>query len=239
MGTPYPGTPGGMACNATTLLDPATVNDMTELTVSLEVPTNARSFAIDVNFLTSDAPEWPCSDYDDQALLLVDSPSRKGNLLLDAQGRRMGVNHGLLLVKDVGSLKGTGMEVLDGNNHPRGAATGWITVTAPVTPGETITLRFIVFDAKDGIYDSQLLMDHFRWSTDAVPCTSTTSPLSDAGPTCGSDGGVVDASSDWSVRGELLGGEALGRRRRGGVATMSAVMISGRRSIVPSGKMMT
>jgi hypothetical protein len=197
MGTPYPGPPGGMACNNITLLDPTTVNDLTELAVTLKVPTNARSFAIDLNFLTADAPEWPCSDYDDQALLLVDSASHKGNLLLDAQGRRMGVNHGLLLVKDVGSLKGTGMEVLDGNNVPRGAATGWITVTAPVTPGETMTLRFIIFDAKDGIFDSQLLMDHFRWSTAAVPCSSTTSPLSDAGTTCGSsDGGVVDAAKD-------------------------------------------
>ena len=59
-----------------------------------------------------------------------------------------------------------------------------------------MTLRFIIFDSKDGIFDSQLLMDHFRWSTDAVPCNSTTSPLSDAGPTCGGDGGVVDASKD-------------------------------------------
>ena len=197
MGTLYPGPPGGMTCNGTTLLDPATVNDLTELTVSLKVPTNARSFAIDLDFLTSDAPEWPCSDYDDQALLLVDSASHKGNLLLDAQGRRMGVNNGLLLVTDVGSLKGTGMEVLDGNNVPRGAATGWVTVTAPVTPSETMTLRFIIFDSKDGIFDSQLLMDHFRWSTAAVPCSSTTSPLSDAGATCGSsDGGAADAAQD-------------------------------------------
>ena len=179
------------------LLDPTTVNDLTELSVTLKVPTNARSFSVDLNFLTSDAPEWPCSAYDDQALLLVDSPSHKGNLLLDPQGRRMGVNHGLLLVKDVGSLKGTGMEVLDGNNVPRGAATGWITVTTPATPTETMTLRFIIFDAKDGIFDSQLLMDHFRWSTTAVPCTATTSPFSDAGTTCGSsDGGVVDAAKD-------------------------------------------
>ena len=59
---------------------------MTELSVTLTVPTNARSFSIDLNFLTSDAPEWPCSDFDDQALLLIDSPSRKGNLLVDAAG---------------------------------------------------------------------------------------------------------------------------------------------------------
>lgn len=197
VGTPYPGPPGGMACNNTTLADPTTVNDMTELSVTLTVPTNARSFSIDLNFLTSDAPEWPCSDFDDQALLLIDSPSRKGNLLVDAAGRRMGVNHELLLVTDVGALKGTGMEVLDSSSNPRGAATGWITLTAPVTPREKMTLRFIIFDAKDGIFDSQLLMDHFRWSIDAVPCTSTTSPVSDAGSTCGgSDGGALDASKD-------------------------------------------
>ena len=47
---------------------------------------------------------------------------------------------------------------------PAGAATGWLTTTSPVAPGETITIRFIVFDEGDHILDSAVILDHFRWS---------------------------------------------------------------------------
>jgi hypothetical protein len=49
-----------------------------------------------------------------------------------------------------------------------GGATGWLTSKAPVTPGETITLRFIVLDENDDIYDSSVLLDNFRWDGAAV-----------------------------------------------------------------------
>ena len=59
-------------------------------------------------------------------------------------------------------LTGTGYE------GATGGGTGWLTTTAPVTPGETITLRFIVWDEGDHIYDSATLIDNFRWLADAV-----------------------------------------------------------------------
>lgn len=192
-GLAYPGTAGTQSCPLP-LADPVTVNDLTSFSVTILVPSNAHSFLLDLNFLTADAPEWPCSDYDDQALVLLDSGSFKGNVILDAKGRRMGVNHGLVLVKDAPSLLGTGYDVIDGNGKVTGAATGWVTVSAPVTPREQITLRFYLFDAKDGIYDSQLLLDHFRWSTDVVTCPTTTSPLDDAG--AGGCPSSLDAGKD-------------------------------------------
>jgi hypothetical protein len=85
------------------------------------------------------------------------------------------------VLNDAQSLQGTGMEVLDGNNRLNGGATGWMTLTAPVTPGETITLRFVVFDVTDAIYDSQLLGDHFRWSTAKGCNPATTDPQYDGG----------------------------------------------------------
>ncbi len=193
-GDPYPGTAGTQSCPAQ-LADPTTVNDLTSFVVTLLVPSNARSFAIDLNFLTTDAPEWPCSEYDDQALVFVEGKLVSGNVLLDPKGRRMGVNHGLVLLKDAPSLSGTGFEVLDGNGNPKGAATGWITLQAPVFARETLKLRFHLFDAKDGIYDSVLLLDHFRWSTEEVKCARTTSPLDDAG-LGGCASGALDAGAD-------------------------------------------
>ncbi len=46
---------------------------------------------------------------------------------------------------------------------PNAGATDWLTTTAPVVPGETITLRFAVWDTQDRMLDSLVLLDNFRW----------------------------------------------------------------------------
>jgi hypothetical protein len=57
-------------------------------------------------------------------------------------------------------LSGTGLEL---NNT--GAGTRWITSAAPVVPGETVTLEFLLFDVGDGILGTSVLLDDFRWTT--------------------------------------------------------------------------
>jgi|CXWL01.1.fsa_nt_gi hypothetical protein len=54
-----------------------------------------------------------------------------------------------------------------------GGGTGWLTTQAPVTPGETITLRFIVFDEGDYKLDSAALIDNFQWHLTTVTGPST------------------------------------------------------------------
>ena len=116
--------------------DPTSVNDYTELSVSLKVPTNANSFQLDVNYLTTDAPEWLCTRYDDQALILMSSKTMtNADVLLDSAGRHMSVNASYLVLNDAQSLQGTGMEVADTQNQIAGGATGWMTMTVPVDPG--------------------------------------------------------------------------------------------------------
>ena len=44
-----------------------------------------------------------------------------------------------------------------------GGATGWLTTSAPIHPGEQFTLEFMIWDAGDGILDSSVLLDHFQW----------------------------------------------------------------------------
>jgi len=193
LNTPYPLTPGTYACGNGTQNDPTNVNDLTELSVSLKVPSNANSFQLDVNYLTTDAPEWFCSTYVDQALILMSSKSAtNADVLLDTQGRHMSANASYLVINDAPSLAGTGMEVAAQNNTIAGAATGWMTMTVPVIPGDTITLRFIIFDVQDAIYDSQLLMDHFRWSTTKVCGPKTVDPLYDGGAPEAGDAGNPD-----------------------------------------------
>jgi hypothetical protein len=44
-----------------------------------------------------------------------------------------------------------------------GGGTGWLTSTFPVTPGESIMLRFMIMDTFDGLKDSTVLIDRFTW----------------------------------------------------------------------------
>jgi hypothetical protein len=67
---------------------------------------------------------------------------------------------------------GTGFDLDDGG-RPVGGSTGWLTTTAPVTPGDTLKLRFAIFDEGDGIYDSSVLIDNFQWLAGAVSAPIT------------------------------------------------------------------
>ena len=57
-----------------------------------------------------------------------------------------------------------------------GGATGWLTTKAPVKPGETITLRFLVLDEGDAKLDSAVLIDNFKWDTTSVAAPVTVDP---------------------------------------------------------------
>ncbi len=207
--SPFPTPLGSVTCydvktkSVVSFNDPATIQDLVELKVTLLVPTNAHSYQLDLNYLSTDSPEYVCSVYDDYAMVVVDSTSTKGNILLDSQNHRINVTSEFFTLLAAKDLAGTGMDLPDvPNTAINGGATGWLTLAAPVTPRETITLRFLTFDVNDGIYDSQLITDHFRWSNKPLGCASTTrqnGSSADGGtlPPCGgSDGGIVDASGD-------------------------------------------
>jgi hypothetical protein len=74
-------------------------------------------------------------------------------------------------------LTGTSYEIpyccsglTNGNDNFGSGATGWLTTTAPIWAGETFTLSFVVFDEQDGILDSAVNLDSFRWTS--VPVTN-------------------------------------------------------------------
>src|SRR5262249_50750328 len=50
-----------------------------------------------------------------------------------------------------------------GEQSTSGGSTGWLTSQAPVQSGEQFTLELMVFDSGDGILDSSVLLDNFRW----------------------------------------------------------------------------
>ncbi len=56
-----------------------------------------------------------------------------------------------------------------------GGATGWLQSQAPVEPGETFTIEFMIWDTGDGVLDSSVLLDNFQWAEGAVT-TGTVRP---------------------------------------------------------------
>lgn len=76
-----------------------------------------------------------------------------------------------------GDLVGTGFDVANpppstisepgycGLNNLSGGGTAWLTTRGNVIPGETIELRFALWDTSDGLNDSVVLIDNFEWST--------------------------------------------------------------------------
>lgn len=96
-------------------------------------------------------------------------------------GWQAGVN--IACPNGIGRLAGTFFDVALGpssappsscNEHWGSGGTDWLTTTSPIQPGETFTLSWIVFDENDGILDSSIILDHFRWhsTTLANPVTA-------------------------------------------------------------------
>jgi hypothetical protein len=76
-----------------------------------------------------------------------------------------------------GSLRGTGydgaavssdftVKAVNGNEYVYGGGTGWLTAKFPVVPGEELVVRVIINDTFDGLKDSAVLVDGFRWEAD-------------------------------------------------------------------------
>ncbi len=162
-------------CGAATCPTGDSANDSVDLRLSIRVPTNAQSFSYDFKFFTSEYQIYQCTQFNDYFLAMLTSgaagiPSDH-NISFDANNNPVSVNNGFFQIcpgngKNCGpcpngtaDLAGTGME-----DASTGGATTWLTTDAPVVPGETMVIELILMDVSDGILDSVILMDNFRWN---------------------------------------------------------------------------
>ncbi len=159
-------------------------NDLTQFQLKILVPTNARSFSFDFQFLTTEYPDYLGTEFNDTFWVLLDSKKYKGNICFDKAGTPIRLNNAFFDICDpdpgypktkqyctlpAALLTGTGYakdcgSPLACSGISCGGSTGWLTTTSPVEPGEVITLTFFIFDKGDGILDSSALIDNFRWS---------------------------------------------------------------------------
>jgi hypothetical protein len=188
-----PGCPGAGSTNA---------NNSVMLKIRVRVPTNAKSFNVQMYFMSSEWPEWTCTEFNDMFVTLLDSgaagnPGDKNVAIYTAPNNTkypVGVN----LVKaapglftqckngqfgcnggnggnyngctGTGQLTGTGMDIIEGGcgvNNTTGGGTGWLKMAGNVKGGETMEIRFAIWDTADGIYDSLVLLDDWVWSVQA------------------------------------------------------------------------
>ncbi len=191
--------PAGWPKNSAGCPDPdsTSANDSVNLKLTIRVPTNARGFAYDFNFYSSEYITWVCSSFNDSFVALLDTtapmdPKFGKNVSFDALGNPINVNSGFFEVctpgtsdpifggtpKSFACAKGTselqGSGYWDPDLPSEHGATSWLETKAPVVPGETITLQFMIWDTEDHVLDSSVLLDNFRWDA-----KGTTAPVTD------------------------------------------------------------
>lgn len=148
-------------------------NDPVNVRLTIRVPTNAKSFSYQFRFFSYEYWTYQCTSYNDFYLALLQTgaagiPADK-NISFDSLTNPVSVNNGFFDVCQVkgcntcpggtGELAGTGMGTT-------GGGTVWLTTTAPVVPGETMQIEFMIFDVSDTILDSLTILDNFQWSID-------------------------------------------------------------------------
>lgn len=174
------------------------IKDYTELRLTLKAPANAGSFTFDFNFFSTEYPAYVCRGFNDTFLAMLTSKKyvQPFQIAFDPNAARVNVNNSFFQActsivpadnlgythacsQALSTLNGTGYEIkygqtslTVGNLNKGSGATNWLKTTAPIEPGETFTLSFIVFDEADGILDSAVNLDNFRWNS-----TTLSSPV--------------------------------------------------------------
>ncbi|MCH9682075.1 MAG: choice-of-anchor L domain-containing protein [Deltaproteobacteria bacterium] len=147
-------------------------NDYTELRIVAEVPANNNSLSYDFAFFSTEYPWYYNTPFNDMYIGWLESESWTGNISFDNQGNPISLNAGFLDFTDDGG----GLPEFAGTCMSRHAGTTWLNSTAPVSPGETITLVLAVFDLSDSALDSYVFLDNFGWGCDGTD-TPTTNPV--------------------------------------------------------------
>ncbi|HVI01502.1 MAG TPA: choice-of-anchor L domain-containing protein [Enhygromyxa sp.] len=154
-------------------------NDYTELRFTAQVPTTVNSLSYSLAFFSYEYPEWYQSEYNDMYIGWLESEVWTGNISFDEAGAPISLNAGFLDYRDAAAFNdpqcagGCSAPELHNTCMQGHAGTKWLTTTAGVQPGETITVVFAIFDMSDSILDSYVFLDNFSWGCDgdAPPTT--------------------------------------------------------------------
>jgi hypothetical protein len=150
------------------------INDLTQLTLTVKVPEGAESFKFDFIFCSEEWPDFYMSEYNDAFVAERDSSNfyikqikdeydyvirtelvAPNNFALDPKGNPLNINAGY---------------GFDPNNKHPDTGTGYggctvpLTASAKITNKEQQTVILSIFDASDSVLDSAVFLDNFRFS---------------------------------------------------------------------------
>jgi hypothetical protein len=179
-GQPDVSPPPGFPEDSGSCLGGTDIHDDVALEVKLRAPTNATGYSFNFRFYSFEYPEWVCTTFNDQFITLVNpapAGAIDGNICFDANNKPVSVNVAFFQVCDgcpAGNqdMVGTGFNVWND-----AGATVWLSTTAPVTGGETVTLRFTIWDTGDSAWDSTALIDNFQWIANGGTVSVGTTPV--------------------------------------------------------------
>lgn len=148
--------------------------DYTEIRVDATVPAGASSFSFDFAFFSTEYPKFYGRQFNDMFVAWVESEKWTGNVSFDEDGEPISLNASFLDYRDASAgtpndpscLGGCDAPELHGTCMEEHAGTKWLTSTAQVAPGESITLVLAVFDLSDPNLDSYAFVDNFAWGCD-------------------------------------------------------------------------
>lgn len=158
---------GNQGCGGNACLSGTGARDPVDVRLTIRVPTNASGLSYKFRFFTAEYT-YVCGAYNDFHLALLGSGApglpADGNIGLDSMGHAVSANNVFYdscvqpatchtCPSGASGLAGTGLT----------GATSWTPVTAPVLPGEVITLDLMVFDVTDYNFDTVALLDDFGW----------------------------------------------------------------------------
>jgi hypothetical protein len=173
-GTPPPGFPQDVSGCA----GASNINDDVALELNLRAPTNATGYSFDFKFYSNEYPEWVCTSFNDQFIALVNPApegSLNGNISFDSQSNPVSVNVAFF---DVCQGCALGTAELQGTGFGDGeGGTGWLQTLAPVTGGQTLSIRFAIWDTGDTALDSTTIIDNFKWVANGGTVTVGTAPV--------------------------------------------------------------
>lgn len=155
--------------------------DDAALEVTMRAPPEAAALAFDFAFFTYEWPEFVCSEFNDFFVaILAPQPDGQddGNISFDALGNPVSVNAAFVghcdcaggppcqappMMPILSYECDEGDGILDGTGFEASASTGWLRTLTPVVGGDVVQVRFAIYDSGDGILDSTVFIDDFRW----------------------------------------------------------------------------
>jgi len=127
--------------------------------LNFTVPSGINSLLFNFYFISEEYDEYIGLGYNDNFTATISGLSKVTdgtNVAKDANGNPIEIDSPVFIPNEA-------LPDLAGTSFSDGGGTGWIIAGAPVAPGDNIFLAFKIADVGDGVYDSTVLLDNFRF----------------------------------------------------------------------------